>query len=211
MERRTFLARRVSGFSIESNMQVDFAVELGREDETLELPWSSEDGRLRYHDLKREPAAITHIDEAQQSHELREFLLAVNASVSVLETAKCDVWSTTEINPDEEIFNASAKFGSYIDLFFSDDATRMSFDQHESFLRNLTRLLQRVPEIPASAEFLLRRCFYKREASVQEGFYVTFYLFGYGPDDAKARAQWAIALQLVAAAITQLSGRNSSL
>src|SRR5262249_48656685 len=61
MGRRASLARRVSGFSIESNMQVDFAVELGREDETLELPWSSEDGRLRYHDLKREPAAITHI------------------------------------------------------------------------------------------------------------------------------------------------------
>jgi hypothetical protein len=192
-------------------MQVGFAVELGRDEETLELPWSSEDGRLRYHDLKRELAAITHIDEAQQFHELREFLLAVNAPVSALETAKCDVWSTTQINPDEDIFNAAVKFGSYVDLLFSDDAARMSFDQHESLLRNLTRLLERVPEIPASAEFLLRRCFYQREASVQEGFYVTFYLFGYGPDEAKARAQWAIALQLVAAAITQLSGRHSSL
>jgi hypothetical protein len=192
-------------------MQVDFAVELGRDEQTLELPWSSEDGRLRYHDLKRELAAITHIDEAQQFHELREFLLAVNAPISVLETAKCDVWSTAQINPDEEVFNASVKFGSYVDLLFSDDAARMSFDQHESLLRNLTRLLGRVPEIPASAEFLLRRCFYQREASVEEGFYVTFYLFGYGPDEAKARAQWAIALQLVAAAITQLSGRHSSL
>ena len=36
-------------------MQADFAVELGRDDETLEVPWAAPDGRLRYHDLKRDP------------------------------------------------------------------------------------------------------------------------------------------------------------
>jgi len=192
-------------------MQVDFAVELGRDDETLEFPWSSEDDRLRYYDLKREPAAISQIHEARQFQELRQFLVSVNAPSSVLETAKCDVWASSEINPEEEIFNAPCKFASYVDLLFSDDGARMSFEKHESLLKELIGLLQRVPEIPASAEFLLRRCYYHRHASVQEGFYVTFYLFGYGQDEVKARAQWAIALQLVAAAIKQLSGRNSSL
>lgn len=192
-------------------MQVDFAVELGRDDETLEVPWSSEDDRLRYCDLKREPTAISQINEARQFQELRQFLVAVNASGSILETAKCDVWASSEINPEEEIFNEPHKFASYIDLLFSDEAAQMSLENHESLLRRLTGLLQRVPEIPASAEFLLRRCFYHKDASVQEGFYVTFYLFGFGQDEVKARAQWAIALQLVSAAITQLSARNPSL
>ena len=192
-------------------MQVDFAVELGRDDGTLEFPWSSEDGRLRYYDLKRDPTAISQVEEPGQYEELRQFLVAVNSPHSVLESAKCDVWSSREINPEEEIFNAPYKFAAYVDLLFSDEAARMSFERHESLLKELTRVLQGVPEIPASAEFLLRRCFYHRDPSVQEGFYVTFYLFGYGQDEAQARTQWAIALQLVAAAIMQLSGRNSSL
>jgi hypothetical protein len=204
------LARRFSSF-IKSGMQVDFSVELGRDDETLEIPWSSEDGRLRYRDLKKEPAAIAYIEEAKQYLELRDFLVAVNAPVSVLATAKCDVWSTTEINPEEEIFNSPYKFASYVDLLFSDHASRTSFDAYEKLLKELTRLLQRVPEIPASAEFLLRRCFDRQDGSVQEGFYITFYLFGYGRDEAKSRAQWAVGLQLVSAALAQLSSRNSTL
>jgi hypothetical protein len=96
-------------------------------------------------------------------------------------------------------------------LLFSDHASRTSFDAYEKLLKELSRLLQRVPKIPASAEFLLRRCFDRQERSVLEGFYVTFYLFGYGSEEAKAHAQWAIALQLVSAAIAQLSSRNSSL
>lgn len=192
-------------------MQVDCAVELGRDDETLEFPWSSEDGRLRYYDLRREPGAISHVEEARQFEELQQFLLAVNAHASILESAKCDVWATTDINPEEEIFNAPYKFASYVDLLFSNEAARISFEKHESLLKDLTHLLKRVPEIPAGAEFFLRRCCYRRDSSVQEGFYVTFYLFGYGQDEARARTQWAIGMNLVAAAITQLSGRNSSL
>jgi hypothetical protein len=36
---------------------------------------------------------------------------------------------------------------------------------------------------------------------------VTFYLFGYGPDEMKARQQWSIALTLTLNAITQRSRR----
>ena len=192
-------------------MQVDFSVELGRDDETLEFPWAAPDGHLRYYDLKRNPAAISHVEEASRVKELRDFLLATNAPVSLLETAKCDVWSSTEINPDEEVFNVTHKFGSYVDLLFSDPPARFSFEKHERLLRKLTGLLKRVPEIPAAAEFFLRRCFYHGSSSVAEGFYVTFYLFGYGQDEVESRKQWAIALNLIAAAITQLSAETSSL
>lgn len=192
-------------------MQADFAVELGRDDETLEVPWAAPDGRLRYHDLKRDPDALAHIEEAMLWSELREFLIAVNAQASMLESAKCDAWSSTELNPDEEIFGVPWKFGSYVDLLISDPTARFSFEKHVTFLKHLIGLLKVVPEIPASAEFSLRRCFYHEGEAVREGYYMTSYLFGYGEDEVQARKQWGIALKLVAAALTQLSSRHLAL
>ena len=192
-------------------MQADFAVELGRDDETLEMPWAAPDGILRYHNLKRDPEAIDHIEEAACWPELREFLIAVNAQASMLESAKCDAWSTTELNPDEHIFGVPWKFGAYVDLLISDSTVRLSFEKHETFLKHLTGLLKVVPDIPASAEFCLRRCFYRETENMGEGYYVTLYLFGFGTDESHARQQWGIALKLVSAAITQLSSRHPAL
>ena len=191
-------------------MQSDYSVELGREDETLEFPWAAPGGGPQYHDLKRHPEEIGDIEEAVRFPELREFLTTVNASYSPFETAKCDAWSTAAINPDEEIFGLLSKFGSYVDLLFSDAAARFSFEEQESFVKRMVKLLQRVPEIPASAEFSLRRCFYHEGDELREGFYVTCYVFGYGGDDAKARQQWSIALKLVGNALRQLNDDAAS-
>jgi hypothetical protein len=192
-------------------MQADYLVELGRDDETLEFPWAGPEGGPRYYDLKRCPENLTQIEEAVRFPELREFLARVNAPGGALETAKCDAWASNEMNPEEEIFGAPWKFGSYVDLISSDESSRYSFDDHERLLKKLTGLLQRVPEIPAAAELLLRRCFFHGGNDVREGFYVTFYLLGYGQDGTKARQQWAIALKLASNAITQLYFRNASL
>jgi len=188
-------------------LQADFSVELGRDDETLELPWSGPDGGPRYYDVKHHPDQLLSIEEAVRFPELKEFLASVNSPASILQTAKCDAWSTTELNPEEEIFESPWKFGSYIDLVFSDKDNRYSFAAHENFLKRLTTLLKRAPEIPASAEFLLRRCFYHESEIVREGFYVTLYLFGYGGDEIKARQQWSISLDLARNAIAQDSRR----
>jgi hypothetical protein len=40
------------------------------------------------------------------------------------------------------------------------------------------------------------------------GFYITFYLFGYGDDEAQARKRWAIGLKVVENIILQLSMRH---
>jgi hypothetical protein len=192
-------------------MQADFAVELGAEDETLEMPWAAEDGGLRYYDLKRHPECLSKVEEAGRVPELGEFLLKINSPLSPVETAKCDFWSSTEINPDEEIFGATHKFGSYVDLFFSDEAKRFSFSEHEQLAKRLLQLLRRAPEMPAAAEFLIRRCYYHDpeevpgEEQIRDGFYFTFYLFGYGNDEVRSRQQWVIALKLIQSAIRQLS------
>lgn len=188
-------------------MQVDFAIELGPDDETLEMPWAAEAGGPRYYDLKRLPELLLRIEEARQVPELGQFLSAVNAPESILETAKCDAWTSTQMNPEEAIFAAAHKFGSYADLLFSHEPARCSFSEHEQLAKRLTDLLKRVPEIPAAAEFLIRRCYYRHEEEIREGFYITFYLFGYGDDETQSHQRWAIGLKLVENAIRQLSVR----
>jgi hypothetical protein len=185
-------------------VQADFAVELGADDETLELPWAAEGGGPRYHDLKRHPEVLHNLEEAVRVPELGEFLSRVNSPRSPLETAKCDAWPSAEMNPEEEIFGAAHKFGSYVDLLFSDEQKRFSFPEHEQLAKRLTQLLQRIPEIPAAAEFLIRRCYYHGEEEVRDGLYVTFYLFGYGDDEIQSRQRWAVGLKLIENAIRQL-------
>ncbi len=192
-------------------MHADFAVELGADDETLEMPWAAEGGGPRYYDLKRHPELVLNVEEASRVPELGEFLSKVNLPASPLESAKCDSWLAADMNPEEEIFEATHKFGSYVDFFFSDESKRFSFPEHEHLAKRLTQLLQRAPEIAAAAEFLIRRCYYHQQEEIRgqeeirDGFYITFYLFGYGKDEVRSRQNWAIGLKLIGNAIRQLS------
>ena len=191
-------------------MDVELTVELGAGDPTLAIPWSSSDGRLRYLDLKRQPELLLYVDEASRYHELGEFLVQINSPSSLLESAKCDAWYTTELSEPELIYGAAGKFVSYCDVFFSAGETRFSFDQHQHFGQRLRKLLARAPEISAAAEFILRRCYYQQpDAPVGDGFYFTFYLSGYGDDEPDARKRWGIALKLIGNAILQLSAARS--
>ncbi len=186
-------------------MEADFAVELGADDETLEMPWTGADNGPRYHDLKRHAEYLSRIEEAVRVPELGDFLAALNSPTTPLETAKCDVWSSTEMNPEEDIFGSTHKFCSYVDILFSADAFHFSFSQSEQFAKNLVQLLKKAPEIPAAAEFLIRRCYYHLDAEIRDGFFITFYLFGYGYDEQQAQQRWAIALRLVENAIKQIA------
>jgi hypothetical protein len=194
-------------------MDAELTVELGTGDPTLAIPWSSDDGRLRYHDLKRRPDLLLYIDEASRHQEMAEFLVQINSPASLLQSAKCDAWYNTELSEPEAIYGAAGKFVSYVDVFFAADAARYSFDQHEEFARRLIKLLARAPQISSAAEFIIRRCYYEvngesnssKPAGPREGFYFTFYLSGYGDDEPDARKRWGIALKLIGNAILQLS------
>ncbi len=183
-------------------MDADFSVELGRDDPVLDFPWTDPAGRLAYFDLKRQPELIEQIEEAAKFPELGEFLRTVNSARSLLESAKCDVWTTAELSAEEEIYAASHKFASYVDLVFSDVDRRRSFPFHENFARRLTELLRRAPDILSSVEVCVRRCFY---GDADEGFYFTVCTSGYGSDDAGARRNWEAALELAGSAMGQLS------
>ena len=186
-------------------MDADFSVELGADDPVLDLPWTDSSGKLVYCDVKRHPELLSRIEEANCYPELAEFLRAVNSSRSPFESAKCDAWATEELAPEEEIFGASHKFASYVDIVFSSPGDRFSFPRHERFVKRLVELLRRAPEMLSSAEVCLRRCLFTEPEATREGFYFTVYVSGYGKGEPAAQKHWAIAMKLVANAITQLS------
>ena len=211
-------------------MDADFSIELGppSEEAVLEYPWASpaETGPA-YFDLKRQPELLPFIAEAVQYPELGEFLRVVNSDRSPFATAKCDVWSTDELDPAEDIYGGDWKLACYVDLVFSDGylAERFSFFHHEDLVRSLTELLKKAPEIPAACEAVVRRCYYHQpppgEASTSQtvpddgtglhaGFYFTLYLSGYGEDEEMARQRWQVTLRLVANALLQLSGKSAN-
>ncbi len=168
------------------------------------MPWASEDGVLRYIDLKQHPTRIVYLEEARRFPELAEFLRSVNSRHSPFQTAKCDAWFTCEMTADE-VFGASGKFGSYVDFLFDSSLLRRSLEQHEVVAADLVRLLQSAPEMQASVEFLVRRCYFPSEAGRADGFYFTSYVFGYSETEDKARQHWGIALRLVGSALMQIS------
>lgn len=196
-------------------MDADFSVELGQDDPALEMPWTDPDGRLQYHDLRRNPEALLLLDEATSYQELGEFLAATNSSRSILESAKCDAWAASELDESEDVYGATVKCVSYVDLLFCDDGRRFDFDAHESFAERVVELLGRAPEVSASVEIIIRRCYYTAEDGTDQGesragFYYTVYVSGYGDDPDDARTRWGIGLKLVQNALLQLSAESGS-
>jgi hypothetical protein len=190
-------------------MDADFSIELGREDPVLDFPWSDPSGKLAYIDLKRRPEMVAEIEEALRFPELGEFLLVLNSARSIVETAKCDAWATTELSAEDKIYNASSKFASYVDVVFSDNTRLSSVDRslaiHEQFAVKLVALLRRAREAPSAVEVCVRRCYFRENDGVREGFYFTLYVSGYGNDDAHARENWATGLKFMENAIMRLS------
>lgn len=186
-------------------MDADFSIELGADDPVLDFPWSDPSGAVAYFDLKRKPELIAKIEEGLRFAELAEFLRSINSQRSAVESAKCDAWTTTDLTVEEEIFDASHKLASYVDLVFSNVEARRSYDFHKEFAGKWTGLLRRAPEMSASAEICVRRCYFTQFEAHEEGFYFTLYVSGYGKDEPAARKNWSIALNLAGNAVLQLS------
>jgi hypothetical protein len=200
-------------------MDADWSVELGADDGALEFPWSSSDGSQRYLDLQRRPGLLDEIPEATEYHELAEFLGAINIARSPWLTVKCDVWSDLYLSDAEAIYDATVKLCSYVDLIARDSAARFSFERHEQWVKSAARKLSAGDDLPIACEFIVRRCWYHSDASSGQdtpatatsesdptpGFYVTFYLSGYGNDELEARTRWAAGLRHATSPLTGLA------
>lgn len=195
-------------------MQADYSVELSAEDPALELPWQSQEGAVRYLNLKLHPDLVLNIPEARKHPELSAFLSRMNALGFPLETAKCDAWLESELTPEEEIFGAACKFVCYVDLLFSDANRRFSLEAHARFTEELCHLLKRAPEMAAAAEFIVRHCHFHADAGSATndsrlGFCITAYVSGYGDSEEEALERWRIALKLVQHALVQVAATKT--
>ena len=189
-------------------MQADYAVEAGRKDAALELPWKSEDAATRYYDLKNHPEQIVLVPEASDCPELRVFLTRINAQGFRLETVKCDAWFTRDLAVEDEIFGSDGKFVSYVDIVFAGKEPRLSFEKHEGLAKRLCTLLKNAPEMPAAVEMVIRRCYFHSSGNPGEsesGFSITIYTAGFGDDEPQARKRWSIALTLLQHALVQVA------
>jgi hypothetical protein len=189
-------------------MQADYSVELGPEDPALEVPWQSDDGNIRYFNLKHHPDLVLNIAEARNHPELSEFLSRMNAPGFPLETAKCDAWFSRELFVEEEIFGATCKFVCYVDLLFDDENLRFSLPRYEELAEDVCNLLKRAPEMAAGAEFVVRHCHYHTggvQGDSRIGFSLTAYVTGYGDSQDEALQRWTIALKLLQNALVQVS------
>jgi hypothetical protein len=187
-------------------MDADFSVELGADDPTLDFPWEAPGTPLRFFDIKSQPELLRFIDEAERYRELHDFLAAINSQTSMFQTAKCDVWVVEELDPSEDIYEGSQKLASYVDLILTTPhRSRTDFQLHEKLAKRLVELLGKAPEMSAAAEFIIRRCYFREGEATDSGFYLTFYLSGYGADESEARQRWGIALNLVQNALLQIS------
>jgi len=194
-------------------MDAEFSIELGRKDPVLDFPWKDPSGEFAYYDLKRHPELLASIDEAVKFPELGEFLEVLNSPTSIVETAKCDAWLTTDLSEEESIYEASHKFASYVDAVFSDTAVRMSaiehsLDLHERFAGALVELVRQATEGQpmARSEICVRRCYFGEKDGVREGCYFTLYVSGCANDGGSARRNWSKGLKVVENAIVRLSG-----
>jgi hypothetical protein len=203
-------------------MESSYSVELGSEDAVLELPWSDPAGQVRFVDTAADPTLVAEIPELQNNPELLDFLIRANDRSSGFTSAKCDVWSTEELEYEDVIFNASTKLGGYVDLVFTDER-RYSFEAHERFARDFTKRVRMSDDIGATSELIVRRLYEQSTAENpgeprpnakpragagrhtmrkhDDAFYFTLYTFGFGSEEAEARGNWAHALKIVADAL----------
>ena len=186
-------------------MRAEWSVEVGPEAPALEVPWRSEDGALRFFDLKKQPELLLEVTETHEHFEMADFLAGVNDKTEMA-TAKCDIWLTEEMDADDEEFGAAMKRGCYVDCFFERRAERLDFAAHEKLADLIVVKFGRLPEMPAKLEIVIRPAHYHLPEDADEseaGFAFTFYVTGFGDDETHAHVHWAIALNLLRYAIHQ--------
>ena len=82
---------------------------------------------------------------------------------------------------------------------------RLLFSAHQRFADKLVKLLRLAPNDSSAAEICVRRCYFQEACAIQDGFYFTLYVSGYGCDESSARQKWGVGLRLLGNTILQLS------
>jgi hypothetical protein len=170
-------------------MRVEIVQELDAGDDTLEVPWASPvQPGLRYLDLKAHPEETERLEECRKYPPLADFLRRVNSVTSPFRSAKCDVWTTTDLAEDERVdFKLPVKVGSYVDLLFDRPDLNSKLEPHVQLGAKLSEVLGPL-RVQAQMEIYVRRCLFHPEE--RWGYYVTVFTHAYGASSREAEEEW---------------------
>ncbi len=209
-------------------MEADWSVEIGADLPSITVPWSAEglafiDLRQALGESSRSSSAqssmpglppvpseslATQVPEAQQHPALGGALAHLNSAHSQVYTSKCDVWTLTaaDLDPlemESTSTNCASGFASYIDLVRSGEAVFEPFDEQEAWLKRTIQTLRATPATHARADLVLRSAnIATTNSDPRDGFAITLYITGCGPNPAAAQANWQHALAQAANVIS---------
>lgn len=183
-------------------MDADDSIELGPSAPALEIPWGDPEGRLEYFNLRLEPDLVECIPEARQFPALRRFLSALNSDASAWQTAKCDVWAEAA-GAEENLYSAGLSQSGYVDIVLAESkaAGRGNLELHQRAAREMAELLGADQALEASAEIVVRRCYFHKHREQEEsdaGYCLTQFVTGYGSSEAEAAERWERAMDFAA-------------
>jgi hypothetical protein len=171
-------------------MEADWSVEIGADLPMIVVPWAS------FIDLRLEPAAAYHLQEAVAIPALAQALTQLNQEPSAIFTSKCDFWpiGTSEIDPLEFAAtpeNAKHGIACYIDIIARDESLFTSFPAHEVLARSIVDELRGVELTQGRVELVIRPAI----VDEHEGFAFTLYVAACGLTEDAARAIFKSALE----------------
>lgn len=174
---------------------------------------------------------VARIPEARQFPALGRFLIAVNSAESQWQSAKCDVWpaptsgvpsdgtyppcvsSSEEAEAAENLYNRGFEQSCYVDIVLAGQAAelRFSLEVHERLARELAQLLEANAALEATAEIVVRRCYFHPDGEAEEsdaGYCLTLFLAAYGSSQAEAAACWDCAMDFASGCVLKLRPRE---
>jgi hypothetical protein len=171
-------------------MEADWAVEIGPDAPSMDVPW---EGFVDLRDSRAE--AAERVTEAGAHPALVGVLRRLNAEESPVFTSKCDVWRVNGEEIDSDEFGARAEnarfgFASYIDVVLREPGRFESFEFHELLVGRVTERLRGVELANGRVDLIVRAA----EVDSSAGFGVTVYAAGCGADEATAYAAWKAVL-----------------
>lgn len=174
-------------------MDTNWSVEAAEDDPVVVIPWSDDDGVVRFIDPRTHPNLLDQLPEAITWPEIQSALKTINAETSAVWSAKCDAWVLSNGDKMLDFGTVLHGFGAYFDVIPHDLEHFSSLSRQTAMVQKLASEARKLPPEDARADFILR------PASLigRAGYAATVYVFGYGDQEQTARENWSQALSNV--------------
>jgi len=174
-------------------MDTNWSVEAAEDDPVVVIPWSDDDGVVRFIDPRTHPNLLDQLPEAITWPEIRSALKTINAETSAVWSAKCDAWVLSNGDKMLDFGTVLHGFGAYFDVIPHDLEHFSSLSRQTAAIEKLASKARKLPPEDARTDLILRPALLMNKA----GYAATVYVYGYGNEEQTARENWSQALSNV--------------